>query len=102
MTERSAAIEFVDAAIERLRRYVLLRCPDPHMPAAMRDRSRPAIDDWLPWQPIPSSVTDGDINDLQNHIRGALPAAYVEFLMYLHFFEFPVRDRGQIGTLHFE
>ncbi len=57
------------------------------MPAEMRDLSKPAIDDWLAWQPIASTVTDQDIDDLQSHFRGDLPRSYVEFLKHVHFYE---------------
>ncbi len=40
---------YVDAAISHLRRLDSMRCPDPHMPAEMRDPSLDE-DDWLGWE----------------------------------------------------
>ena len=87
MSQESVAIEYVDAAIASLRRYDLLRQPDPNMPTEMRDTNGSKMDDWVPWQPIASTVTDGDISELQSRFRAPLPAPYVAFLKHRHFYE---------------
>ena len=57
------------------------------MPTEMRDTNGSAMDDWVPWRPIASTVTDGDISELQSRFRGPLPAPYVAFLKHRHFYE---------------
>jgi|GEM_PF-676873 hypothetical protein len=80
------AADYVEAALDSLRRNDLMQCPDPRMPAEMRDHTRQASSDWLPWQAIASSVTDQDIADLETHFGGSLPPHYVTFLKYRHFY----------------
>jgi len=92
MTHYSFVSQYVDAAIDNLRRHDFLRSPDPDMPVVMRDQDKPAMDDWLSWKPIPSTVTDIDIGDLSVHFRGELPSAYVAFLKYRHFYH--LTERG--------
>lgn len=87
MSARSVATQYVDAAIENLRRHDFLRFPDPNMPAEMRDSENPPMDDWLAWKPIPSSVTDEDIIELETHFGGNLPAEYIALLKYVHFYD---------------
>ena len=92
MPEPSIATRYVDAAIENLRRHDFLRCPDPSMPAGMRDPDNPPMDDWLAWKPIQSTVTDDDINDLHAHFGGELPTSYIAFLKHVHFYD--LTERG--------
>ncbi|QDU44189.1 SMI1 / KNR4 family protein [Symmachiella dynata] len=87
MTEQSIATVYVDTAIESLRRHDLMCCPDPNMPAEMRDPNVPPSGAWLAWQPIASTVTDQDIDELESLYCGKLPDLYVEFLKYRHFYE---------------
>lgn len=89
---KSPAIRYVDAAIEYLRRDDLLRSPDPDMPIEMRDANISPMSDWLAWKPIPSTVTEGDINELHAHFGGALPPLYIEMLKYVHFYD--LTERG--------
>jgi hypothetical protein len=87
MTEHTIATVYVDAAIESLRLHDFMSCPDPNMPAEMRDPKLPPTGAWLAWQPIASSVTDQDIIELETHFGGKLPDSYVEFLKYRHFYD---------------
>ncbi|MCA9200070.1 MAG: hypothetical protein KDA87_21175 [Planctomycetales bacterium] len=87
VTANTVATDYVDAALDSLRRHDMMRCPDPRMPSEMRDPHLPATDDWLPWQPIASSVTDQDIADLEAHFGGPLPSSYATFLKYRHFYD---------------
>jgi hypothetical protein len=80
---------FVDASLKQLNALNLMCCPDPKMPEAMRDFSRPASNDWLPWKPIPSTVLDSDLDELENEIGLKFPPLYRDFLQYLHFYDLP-------------
>ncbi len=87
MGRSSVATDFVDAALQlRGRDQGLWHC-DPDMPEVMRDPDHPPTEDWIPWQPIPSTVSDQDIAELEAHFGGTLPPAYVAFLRYVHFVE---------------
>ncbi|MDO7888220.1 SMI1/KNR4 family protein [Hymenobacter cheonanensis] len=43
---------------------------------------------WIPWKPIPSTVTERDIQELEDSIGLRYPDLYKEFLRYKHFYEF--------------
>jgi len=75
---------YVDAAINQLRRLNLIRFPGK-LPEAMRDPSIPPSRDWQGWKPIPSTVTDADLDALEQEIRLQFPPIYRDFLKYLHF-----------------
>lgn len=76
--------DYVDAAIARLRRMGLMRTPGS-VPEVMRDASIAPSRDWIGWRPIPSSVTDTELNDLEHETKLAFPTFYREFLQYQHF-----------------
>jgi hypothetical protein len=79
--------KFVEAALSELRESDLLWTPDPLLPARMRDLTRSSDNDWQPWKPIASEVTEQDILDLQTHFKCSLPPAYARFLKHSHFYE---------------
>lgn len=75
---------FVDAAIAQLRRLDFMRCPCK-LPEPMRDVSIPPSQDWVGWQPIPSRVTDLELDSLERETGLPFPPLYREFLKYQHF-----------------
>ena len=79
--------QFVDAALESWRQSGLMRLFDPAMPVEMRDETRPVVDGETPWKPIPSTVTERDLEELEEQITLRYPALYKEFLRYQHFYE---------------
>ncbi len=74
---------YVDAAIEQLRRLDLIS--SPVVPDAMRDDSVSPSQDWIRWTPIPSTVTDADLDALERDARLPFPPLYRDLLRYLHF-----------------
>jgi hypothetical protein len=76
--------EFVDAAIAQLHRLGLMRWPGK-LPEPMQDLSIPPSDDWVGWRPIPSTVTDADLDALEGETGLAFPPLYRDFLQYRHF-----------------
>ena len=76
--------EFVDAAIAQLRRLGLMRWPGK-LPEPMRDASISPSNDWVGWRPIPSTVTDADLDSLERETGLAFPPLYRDFLKYQHF-----------------
>ncbi|UOQ55297.1 SMI1/KNR4 family protein [Hymenobacter cellulosivorans] len=79
--------QFVDTALEKWRQADLMHFPDADMPLEMRDEARVADEDWTPWKPIPSTVTNSDLQELEAQIHLPYPALYKEFLRYKHFYE---------------
>ena len=75
---------FVDAAIAQLRRLDLMRWPGK-LPGLMLDVSIPPSGDWVGWKPIPSTVTDADLDSLERETGLAFPPLYRDFLQYRHF-----------------
>jgi hypothetical protein len=76
--------EYVDAALAQLRGWDMMRWPGA-LPEAMQDPSIPPIDDWVGWKAIESTVTDSDLDSLEQELGLAFPPLYREFLQYRHF-----------------
>ena len=87
MTTPAVIRSFVDGSIDWLRRHDLLRSPDPAMPPAMRDDAVAPENDWLAWKPVPSTVTDEELDALQRAHSVKLPPLYRSLLRYVHFHE---------------
>ncbi|HNO79799.1 MAG TPA: SMI1/KNR4 family protein [Phycisphaerae bacterium] len=87
MSRQPIATEYVDSALAGLHQSGLMNVPDPSMPDQMRDQSRAAQNDWIPWQAIDSTVSDDDVAELGSHFGGPLPEPYVAFLQYKHFYD---------------
>ena len=75
---------YVDEAIAQLRRLDVMRSPGK-VPDSMLDPSVPAHGDWVGWKPVPSTVTDEDLNALERETGLPFPPLYRDFLKYLHF-----------------
>lgn len=78
--------QFVDTALETWRQADLMRLPRA-VPLEMRDETGVVHNDWIPWKPIPSTVTESDIKELEDKINLQYPDLYKEFLRYKHFYE---------------
>jgi SMI1 / KNR4 family (SUKH-1) len=87
MAANEIVTAFVDAAIQSLRRKDLMRLPLPDMPEEMRDTSIKPQDDWIGWKPIPSTVSDDELDALEREIGLAYPPSYRSFLKTSHFYE---------------
>lgn len=81
----------VDAAIARLRRLDMCRTLLPNMPEAMRDHGIPTSDDWLGWKPVPSKVTDADIQEFERKLNLRFPSLYKQLLQYRHFYDLGIQ-----------
>lgn len=75
---------YVDLALAQLRRIDLMRWPGK-LPDLMRDSSITPSEDWVGWRPIPSTVTDADLDALERETGLAFPPLYRDFLRYRHF-----------------
>lgn len=84
MTAPTLATRFVDTALATLRRLDMARVPHPNVPDSMRDHSADAVDDWIPWKPIASTVTADDIRDIENELSLLMPDLYRSFLQHKH------------------
>ncbi len=82
---------YVDAALAQLRRLGHMTCPGK-LPAAMRDESIPSSDDWVGWKAIDSTVTDAELNSLEQEAGLGFPPLYRDFLKYRHFVD--LTERG--------
>ncbi|ANE51948.1 SMI1/KNR4 family protein [Flavisolibacter tropicus] len=47
---------------------------------------------WQKWYPINSTVTDSEIEDLENQLNYGLPASYKAFLKHKHFYELYISE----------
>jgi hypothetical protein len=80
--------QFVDSALETWHQSGLMLSPNAAMPVEMRSEAGGGDGDWIPWKPIPSTVTKRDLQELESSIGLRYPDLYKEFLRYKHFYEF--------------
>lgn len=79
--------DFVDKGLKSLEEMDLLRLPLDNMPQEMIDETREKMDDWIPWKPIESTVTDAELVEIEKLTGKKFPESYKEFLKYKHFYE---------------
>ncbi|MFT3685185.1 MAG: SMI1/KNR4 family protein [Phycisphaerales bacterium] len=84
-------IAYVDAAVAQLRRLNFMSGPG-NLPEAMHDSTIAVSSDWKGWKPIPSTVTDLELDELEHQARTKLPPLYRDFLKYQHFVD--LTERG--------
>jgi hypothetical protein len=87
MAQRDVVSEYVSAALDQLRRGNGMRLPLRDMPEEMRDRTIPDSKDWIGWKPVPSTVTEEQLDELEREIGLAFPPPYRRFLRTSHFYE---------------
>lgn len=87
MAQSDVVSEYVSAALDRLRRDGRMRLPLRDMPEEMRDGTIPPANDWIGWKPVPSTVTEAQLDELERGIGLAFPPAYRTFLRTVHFYE---------------
>lgn len=79
--------DFVDRGLKLLEELDLMRLPHDNMPQEMIDNTREKEDDWIPWKPVKSTVTDSDLREIERLTGKQFPASYKEFLGYKHFYD---------------
>jgi hypothetical protein len=84
VSELQLPADYVDAAVEWLRRVGFVRHPG-FVPKDMVDPSIAPQDDWVGWRPVSSTVTDTDLNSIEQRAGIAFPPLYRAFLKYKHF-----------------
>ncbi len=92
---------FLNAYFEHARRTNQLRRPGK-IPIEMLDESIPESEGWFGWKPIPSQVTDSELNLLETVIGLKYPPPYRQLLKAVHYMEIdfgPVRfEPHPVGT----
>jgi hypothetical protein len=85
--------DFVDRSIARLRDADPLVTPDPKLPVEMLDQTVKSQSGWKGRKPIPSTVSEADLDQLEKEIKLAYPPPYRDFLRHMHFCELwgPIR-----------
>jgi hypothetical protein len=84
--------DFVDRSLKSLEASDLMRRPDNDMPKEMIDETKESVDDWIPWKPIKSTVTDNDLLEIEQITGRKFPESYKSFLKYKHFYELDSPD----------
>ena len=64
-----------------------------HVPAEMIDNPKLVDAEYLKWKPIPSTITDEELNQFENKIGFKLPLSYRTFLQYKHFVKLYLPNR---------
>lgn len=58
----------------------------------MLDKNADNSKEWKKWLPIPSTVTDSELQELENKIGHKLPDSYKRFLKMKHFYELYISE----------
>lgn len=58
----------------------------------MTDDAGPDEEGWTTWYPIASTVTDEEINIVENSLGYTLPSGYKVFLKHKHFYELHINE----------
>jgi hypothetical protein len=82
--------EFIDIALDSLKQENLMFLPHSKMPEEMIDMEVNKDNDWIPWKPVLSKVTDTSLLELEEQIGLIYPNPYKEFLKYKHFYDLEV------------
>ena len=85
--------EYVESSLASLKASGLMKLPSVNVPKEMRDDSITPQDDWVGWKAMPSTVTERDLDSIEQEINLRFPPAYRIFLRYKHFCELggPIR-----------
>lgn len=77
----SVVRRFVDAVLAK--HYRMIGGP---VPPEMLDSTIEPRDDWVGWKPVPSTVTDADLDELEYQYGFRYPPLYRELLRTVHYF----------------
>jgi hypothetical protein len=88
--------KFVDDGLKKLAELDLMKSPG-NVPFEMIDKSVKKDDDWTPWKPIESTVTDQEITQLEALTNCTFPESFISFLKYKHFYELFLPDPMLVG-----
>lgn len=84
--------QFVDATLARLRDWDMMNHLAIVIPDAMLADNFDRKAEWSHWKPIPSTVTDEQLDSLEQEIGLTYPPLYRDFLRYVHFIELSLTD----------
>jgi len=86
MESLSIAQQFVMAALDNLRRNGRMKVPGT-IPQEMVDLNGDSEGGWKTWQPVPSTVLDAELDELESAFGIRYPELYRDFLKTQHFFD---------------
>ena len=85
--------DLIDSYLNEMKRSGFpFMMPDPNMPKEMIDSSIPTDNDWVGWKPVPSTVTDLDLDAFEKEIKYPLPQSFRTYLKHKHFYELSLPD----------
>ena len=85
--------QLVDQALDAmLAKEPILRMSPGNIHPDMLDGTITPLDDWRGWKPIPSIITDADLDRLERDMGVALPGSYKHFLKHKHFLSLRLPD----------
>jgi hypothetical protein len=84
MAKKHISQQFVEAAVNWLRRQGLMTFPG--VAPEMNDATKKSSGKWSTWKPVKSTVTDEDLNDLEEFLELKFPPVYRQFLKTSHFY----------------
>ena len=79
--------EYIDKSLQNLKVADLMFLPHSNMPKEMVDLNVNQKEDWIPWKPILSKVSEKDILEIESKIGIKYPKIYKDFLKYKHFYD---------------
>lgn len=84
MAKKHICQQYVEAAVDWLRRQGLMTFPD--VAEEMKDQTKVTSGKWSTWKPIKSKVTDEELDELEEFLELKYPPAYRQFLKTSHFY----------------
>lgn len=81
--------KIIDKHLQEILDSELNRLPGS-IESAMAGPKQNPKEEWRIWFPIPSKVTDAEIDDFEQLIGQNLPMSYRRFLQYKHFYELTI------------
>lgn len=94
--DKQIIYDFVDQGLKSLGELDMMRVTHDNMPPEMIDETRVRRDDWVPWKPIKSTVSDNDLFEIEKLTGKQFPESYKEFLKYKHFYELDVPNPMEV------
>lgn len=80
----------IDKVISEAEKFGFNLVEEERIPAEMLDTSKEENDGMRYWKPVPSTVTDNDLKEIEDKINAPLPGSFKTILKHKHFCELAI------------
>ena len=88
----NSVTEIVDDYFNKMSKEDVLMMLPGSILEEMLDKTKKSDDSWRAWKPVPSKITNTDLNKFEERTKLKLPLSYREFLMYKYFYRLKIDD----------